>query len=147
MDLSVIAEASHQIIKIAHNPVEEFVHQLRLNHFRDVGDNAFPGTGHPAGFGVGAPAARENEHACVRLPQGLQIGRKLALGKRMAQSLLVLLKGPIRGVFVHVSPMEAGAAVRRIPKVVNGEAFLAKAFNHFGVVFVSPAGGNVDHGR
>ena len=147
MDLPVIAQALHQVVKIVHNPVKQLVHQLRLHHFRNVHDDALPGTGHPSGFGVGAAAAWENEDAGVGLLQGLQIGRKLAFGKWMVQSFGVLFKRPIRGVFVHVSPMEPIAAMRWITEVIYGETFGLEAFDYILIIWVSPAGGDVDHGR
>ena len=55
---------------------------------------------------MGTPAARKAKDAYVSLLQGLQVRLKLPFCKRMAQSLLVLLKGPIRSVFVYISPMK-----------------------------------------
>lgn len=143
-NLSVITEALHQVIKIVHNLVKEFVHQLRPHHLRDINDDALAGADHPAGFGVGAAAAREYEDAGVGGLEGLQIGRKLTFGQWMVQSVGVLLEGPIRGVFVDVSPMEADAAVRRIPEIIDSQAFFLEAFDNSFVVWVSPAGGDVD---
>ena len=65
--------------------------------------------------------------------------------QRMVQSLGVLVKGPIMGVLVHVRPMETGAAVGRVTEVINIQAFLTKAFHDIFVIWISPAGGNVDH--
>lgn len=63
------------------------------------------------------------------------------------ESFLILLERPILGVFVHVSPMEALATVRWIAEVVYRKAFFLEALYHILVVWVSPAGGNVDHSR
>ena len=60
---------------------------------------------------MGAAAARKNKHAGVCPLQSVQIGLELTLGKRMAQPFGILLKRPIRGVFVDVGPMEPVPAV------------------------------------
>lgn len=49
------------------------------------------------------------------------------------------------GVFVHVGPVESIAVVGRVVEVIDGEAFLAEAFDHILIVGVSPAGGDIDH--
>ena len=60
-----LTQRLHQFIQIAHDGIEQLVHQLGFYHFRDVRDDAFAGTGHPTGFGVGTAAAQEYEHAGI----------------------------------------------------------------------------------
>ena len=103
-----LLDASDQVVQIPDHPVKQLVHQLRLHHFRNVGDNPFPGTGHPAGLRVGTPSARQDQHAGVRPFQRLQVGRELPFRLRMAQSRGILLEAPTRGVFVNVRPAESG---------------------------------------
>ena len=43
--------------------------------------------------------------------------------------------------------MEAGSAVGRVAEVIDLVAFFAEALDDIFVVGVSPAGGDVDHGR
>ena len=76
-------------------------------------------------------------------PDRPQIGTRPTDG----QSLSILLKRPIRGVFIHVSPMEACAAVRRIPEVIDIVSFGFEALNHLGIVRIPPAGGDIDAGH
>ena len=92
-----MSDGSDQVIEAPDDGVEELVHQLRFDHFRDVGDAAPAGAGHPAGFGVGAAAAGEDEHAGVGPFQRLQVGGELALRLRMVKALGVLREGPVRG--------------------------------------------------
>ena len=101
----------HQFIQIAHDGIEQLVHQLGFYHFGDVRDDAFAGTGHPTGFGVGTAAAREYEHAGIGPLQRFQIGRELALRERVMQPLGIFPEGPIGGVFVYIGPMETGSAM------------------------------------
>jgi hypothetical protein len=41
--------------------------------------------------------------------------------------------------------MESGVAVGRVPEVIDFKAFLAEAFDYFGVVWISPTGCDVNH--
>ena len=75
---------------------------------------------------MSAAAAGNNKDASVGLLLGLQIRHKLTFSKRMAQSLLVLLEGPIRGIFVHICPVKAVTTVRRIPEIINIMSVLPK---------------------
>ena len=84
--IQALSKAFYQIVNRPHNPVKQFVHKLRLHHLRNVGNHPFPGTGHPAGLGVGAAAARQHENARIGPFQGLQIGRKLPFRLRMNPS-------------------------------------------------------------
>lgn len=61
------------------------------------------------------------------------------------ESFLILLERPIRGVFVHVSPMEATAAVGRIAEVIDIVPFGLEAFYHLRIVLISPTGGDINH--
>ena len=138
------SEAVHQLLKAADDFVEELVHQLRLHHFGDVDDDALAAAGEVAGFGVGAATAGEEEHAGIGPLQGLQIGFELLFGKRMAETFGVPVEGPIRGVFIDVGPVEAGAAVGRVTEVVDFVAGGPEAGDHFGEIGVPPTGGDVD---
>ncbi len=62
-DLSVIIKTFDQVIEIVHDLVKEFVHQLRLLHFRNIDDDALTHSSHPTCFGMSAAAARKNEDA------------------------------------------------------------------------------------
>ncbi|MBP5558365.1 MAG: hypothetical protein J6X71_01215 [Bacteroidales bacterium] len=68
-------------------------------------------------------------------------------GKRMVQPFGILLKRPIRGVFVDVGPMEPVPAVRRIPEVIHLIPLLAQTLHHLLIVRIPPAGCNVDLGH
>ena len=52
-------------VEVADDIVKELVHQFGLLHFGDVDDDFSAGAGHPAGFGVGAAAAGEDEDAGI----------------------------------------------------------------------------------
>ena len=104
----------YQLLQTPDYLIEELVHQFRFHHFRDVDDDTFAFAGHPAGFRVGTAAAGEYKDTCVGPFQGFQIGSKLALGFRVVKTFGILLKGPIRGVFVDIGPAESISAVRRI---------------------------------
>ena len=80
-------------------------------------------SGHPSSFGVSAAAARKDEDTSICPVQGIPIVLELTLSLRMVQSLTILLKRPIRGVFVNVRPMETIPAVRRVTEVVNTVEF------------------------
>jgi hypothetical protein len=43
--------------------------------------------------------------------------------------------------------VESGVAVGRVPEVIDFMAFLAEAFDHFGVIRISPAGCDVNSGH
>ena len=62
----------------------------------------------------------------------------------MVQSLLVLVEAPIWGVLVDVGPVETVAAVGRVAEVVDFVPGLTEARYHLGIIFVPPAGGDVD---
>lgn len=96
---------------------------------------------------MGTAAAGEYQDAGVRPFQGLEVGRELALGLRVMQTLGVLLEGPVRGVFVHVGPTESFSAVRRVAEVIDFVAGGAQALDDLGVVLVPPAGGDVNLGH
>ena len=66
-------------------------------------------------------------------------------GQGVAKAIGIFPEGPVGGVFVHVGPMEASAAVGRIAEVIDGQAFLPEALHDIFIVWVSPAGGDVDH--
>ena len=59
----------------------------------------------------------------------------------------VLLEGPIRGIYIHISPVEPGAAVRRISEVIDIVTFGLEAICHLGIVRTPPSGGDVDFGH
>ena len=65
----------------------------------------------------------------------------------MVQSFGVLLEGSIRGIYIHISPVEPGAAVRRIPEVIDIVTFGLEAIYHLGIVWIPPAGGDIDAGH
>lgn len=116
--------------------------RLRLYHLRNVGNDPFPGAGHPTGFRVGAPAARQNQHARIRTLQGLQIGRELPICLRMVQSIGILLEAPLQGIFVNIRPAEAIATMRRIAKVINLMFFCPDPLYDLVVIGIPPAGGD-----
>lgn len=133
-----------QVVGVVHYLVEQPVHQFWLLHLRDVDYNFLSAAGHPAGFGVSAAAAGENQDAGIGPFKGLQIGLELTLGLRMVQAFGILLESPFRGVFVDVRPSESIAAVGRVPEIIYFVSCFAKLCNNFGVVGVSPTGGDVD---
>ena len=59
----------------------------------------------------------------------------MLLGKRMVQTLSVLLKAPIRGIFVNVRPAESIAAVRWIPGIIYLMPFSPEPFHDLGQKF------------
>ena len=75
-----LGELVDQFVEGAGDAVEEFVHQFGFLHLGDVDDDFLAGAGHPAGLGVGAAAAGEDEHAGVGPVQGFQVGGELAFG-------------------------------------------------------------------
>ena len=64
-------EGGGEGVEVTHDIIKELVHKLRLDHLGDVDDDFFAGSGHPAGFGVGAAAAGEYQDARVRPRQGI----------------------------------------------------------------------------
>ena len=83
-----------QLLHRPHDPVKELVHQFRLDHFGDVDEGALAVAGHPAGFGVGAAAAGEDEDAGIGPFEGVEVGGELAFGEGMAEAFGVLGEGP-----------------------------------------------------
>lgn len=88
---------------------------------------------------MSAAAAGNNKDASVGLLLGLQIRHKLTFSKRMAQSLLVLLEGPIRGIFVHICSVKAVTTMRRIPEIINIMSILPETTYNLRIILVSPA--------
>jgi hypothetical protein len=62
----------------------------------------------------------------------------------MTQSVGILAKGPVRGVFIDVGPSETAATVGRVPEIVDLVARFTEAGHDFGVVWIPPAGGDID---
>lgn len=58
---------------------------------------------------------------------------------------LVLLKCPIRGVFINVNPEESIAPAGRISGIIDKKAFMPEAFDYFGLIWISPAGSYVEY--
>jgi len=137
-------QLADELVNCAGDAVEEFVHEFGLLHLGDVDEDFAAGAGHPAGFGVGAAPAGEDEDAGVGPAEGVEVGGELALGLGVAEAFAVLVEGPVGGGGVDVGPVEAGAAVGRVAEVVDFVARLAQAPYDFGVVLVSPAGCDVD---
>ncbi len=82
-----------QIIEVVHNPVKELVHQLRLLLFRHVDDGFETFAGEPAGFGVGAAAAREYEDAGIGPAHGVEVGLEAFFGNGMGERSLIYSSG------------------------------------------------------
>ena len=136
-----------QFLHRPHNPVKKLVHQLWLDHLGDIYNRAFAAAGEPAGFGVGAAAAGEDEDAGVGPIQGLEVGGELAFGEGVVEAFGVLGEGPGGGVRVDVGPVEAGAAVGRVTEVIDFVARSPEAGDDVGVIGVPPAGCDVDFGH
>ena len=134
----------YHLLQTPDHLIEELVHQLRFHHLRDINYDTFAFTSHPAGLGVGAAAAGEYKDTGVGPFQGLQIGRKLALGFRVVKTFGILLEGPVRSVFVDIGPAESISTVRWSAEVVDFVAGGAQALDDLGVLLISPAGGDVN---
>ena len=142
-----LLQRGDELVDCAGDAVEEFVHEFGLLHLGDIDDDALAGAGHPAGFGVGAAAAGEDEDAGVGPVQGVQVGGELAFGFGVVEAFAVFVEGPVGRVFVDVGPVEAGAAVGRVTEVVDFVSRGAEALHYLCVVFVPPAGGDVYSGH
>jgi hypothetical protein len=96
---------------------------------------------------VGTAATREYQDAGVGGFESIQVCGELTFREWMVQSFGVFFKGPVWSILVYISPMETGTTVRRVTEIINIVSFGPKAVYHFGVIGVSPAGGNVDHNQ
>ena len=134
----------HQIIQTPHNPVKQLIHQLRLLLFRHI-DNSFEAfAGEPASFGVGAAAAGEYEDADIGPKHGVEVGLEAFLGNGVGEVADVFGWLPVLPVLVHIGPMETAGVVFGVTEVVDLVACFSQRGHHFGLVFVPPAGGDVN---
>ena len=143
---SLLLNVVEKGIQTPHNPVKELVHQLWLLFFRHIDDGFEAFAGEPAGFGVGAAAAGEYEDADIGPKHGVQVGLEAFLGDGVGQVLDVLGRLPVLPVFIYVGPVEAAGVVFGIAEVIDLVAGFPQRGHHFGLVWVPPAGGDVDSG-
>ncbi len=56
---------SNCLLKAICDAIKHLIHQLKILLIGDVGNDLLPGTGHPAGLGVGGSAAGEYQDADI----------------------------------------------------------------------------------
>ena len=116
----------NQFLGVTNYTVKQFIHQLRLLLFRHVDNGSEAFAGEPAGFGVGAAAARKDQNAGVGPEHGVEVGLEALLGDGVGEVADVFVRLPVLPVFIYVGPVEgAGRFVIGLAadvKIMEGDA-------------------------
>ena len=94
-----------------------------------------------------APAAGEHQHAGVGPFHGPEICLKTFLGHGVVQMSDVFTGRPFLPPRIDIRPMKPTGVVFRITKIIDFVPGLAQSRDNFGLIRVSPTGGDIDSGH
>ena len=126
------------------NGFEEFVHEFRLFHFRDIYDGLHPAALAPSRLRVGTAAAGQHQDAGVRPFKGFEVIGELPFRCRMDQTFLILGERPFRAVRVDFSLAESVSAARRVPEIIHFVSVFPEFLHNLGIVLIAPARRYID---
>ena len=92
----------YDLLQAPADEIEQLVHELCFLHLGDVDNDFFAFAGEPAGLGVGASAAWQNEDAGIGPFQSLYVIGELLLGLRTFKSFAILRYIPAHIVGIDI---------------------------------------------
>ena len=93
---------------------------------------------------MGASPAGKDQHADIGPEHGIEVGLEAFLSYRVGEVADVFFRLPILPVLVYIGPVEASRVIFGIAEVIHFVTGFTQRCHHFGLVFVPPAGGDVD---